>query len=102
MAVEELYRRDRNHPSVIMWSVANEPRSFRPESGPYFELVTSRLRTLDDNSRPVTAIMYDHGENVTDGAAPHLDIIGVNKYIGWYTDTGHLEVVTTQLEDSLR
>ena len=93
--------RDRNHPSVIMWSVANEPRSFRPEAGPYFELVTSHLRTLDDG-RPVTAIMYDHGDNVTDGAAPHLDIIGVNKYIGWYTDTGHLEVVNTQLEASLR
>ena len=94
--------RDRNHPSVIMWSVAYAPRSFSPEAEPYFELVTSRLRTLDDNSRPVTAIMYDHGDNVTDGAAPHLDIIGVNKYIGWYTDTGHLEVVTTQLEASLR
>ena len=93
--------RDRNHPSVIMWSVANEPRSFRQEAGPYFELVTSHLRSLDD-SRPVTAIMYDHGDNVTDGAAPHLDIIGVNKYIGWYTDTGHLEVVSTQLEASLR
>ena len=70
MAVEELYKRDRNHPSVIMWSVANEPRSFKPEAGPYFELVTSRLRTLDGNSRPVTAIMYDHGENVTDGGGP--------------------------------
>ena len=64
--------------------------------------MTSRLRTLDEQSRPVTAIMYDHGDNVTDRAAPHLDIIGVNKYIGWYTDTGHLEVVTTQLEASLR
>ena len=97
-----MYERDRNHPSVIMWSVANEPRSFRYEAGPYFEMVTSHMRTLDDNRRPVTAIMYDHGENITDWAAPHLDVIGVNKYIGWYTDTAHLEVVSNLLYDSLR
>ena len=97
-----MYERDRNHPSVIMWSVANEPRSFRSEAGPYFEMVTSHMRTLDDNRRPVTAIMYDHGENITDWAAPPLDVIGVNKYIGWYTDTAHLEVVSNLLYDSLR
>ena len=100
-AVTELYSRDNNHASVVMRSLANEPRSFRPEAGPYFSEVAARLRGLDP-TRPLTAIMYDHGDNVTDFAAPHVDILGVNKYIGWYTDTGHLEAVPTQLEASLR
>ena len=93
-AVTELYSRDNNHASIVM-------RSFRPEAGPYFREVAARLRGLDP-TRPLTAIMYDHGDNVTDFAAPHVDILGVNKYIGWYTDTGHLEAVPTQLEASLR
>ncbi|KAB7495875.1 hypothetical protein Anas_11857 [Armadillidium nasatum] len=31
-----LYKRDKNRPSVIMWSVANEPRSQQIPAGPYF------------------------------------------------------------------
>lgn len=34
--LEELYIRDKNHPSVVMWSIANEPSSDMPESFPYF------------------------------------------------------------------
>ena len=59
-AIEELYYRDRNHPSVLIWSVANEPRSFKPEAGPYFKEVIEDLKSLD-NSRPITVIEYDHG-----------------------------------------
>ena len=29
----ELVTRDKNHPSVVMWSVGNEPRSYRNQSG---------------------------------------------------------------------
>lgn len=35
--MEELVRRDRNHPAVVMWSVANEPASFLPPAGYYFK-----------------------------------------------------------------
>ena len=33
----ELVRRDKNRPSVVMWSVANEPASNYAAAGPYFE-----------------------------------------------------------------
>ena len=29
----ELVNRDKNHPSVVMWSVGNEPKSYRNASG---------------------------------------------------------------------
>lgn len=35
-ALEQLIHRDRNHPSVIMWSIANEPRTAKNQSEPYF------------------------------------------------------------------
>ena len=33
----ELIARDKNRPSVVMWSVANEPYSNLDEAGPYFQ-----------------------------------------------------------------
>ena len=33
----ELYDRDKNHPSVIMWSLANEPQADIKESYPFFK-----------------------------------------------------------------
>lgn len=37
VVMEELIRRDKNRPAVIMWSVANEPCSDKPKSVPYFK-----------------------------------------------------------------
>lgn len=37
--MEEMIRRDKNHPSVVMWSVANEPNAALPEAEPYFRSV---------------------------------------------------------------
>uniref|UniRef100_A0A673UVU3 Beta-glucuronidase n=1 Tax=Suricata suricatta TaxID=37032 RepID=A0A673UVU3_SURSU len=37
--MEELVRRDKNHPAVVMWSVANEPTSFLKPAGYYFKCV---------------------------------------------------------------
>lgn len=36
--MKELVSRDRNHPSVVMWSIANEPASNLAPAGPYFKV----------------------------------------------------------------
>lgn len=35
--MEEMVRRDKNHPAVVMWSVANEPSSFLEQAAYYFK-----------------------------------------------------------------
>lgn len=35
--MDELVRRDKNHPSVVMWSVANEPAAEMPPAEYYFK-----------------------------------------------------------------
>ena len=35
--LKELVNRDKNRPSVVMWSVGNEPSSTDPLSQPYFK-----------------------------------------------------------------
>lgn len=74
----ELIRRDRNHPSIIIWSVGNEI----PDA--CFEVGTERLKRLmdivrkEDPTRPITAgITHMHLAN-TSGFASQLDITGYN------------------------
>lgn len=43
--MKEMIGRDKNHPSIVMWSLANEPDSSRPESVPYFKCDTFRMYT---------------------------------------------------------
>ena len=40
----ELIHRDKNRPSVVMWSITNEPRSSKVEAGPYFENLVNHTR----------------------------------------------------------
>nr|MDQ3822233.1 beta-glucuronidase [Actinomycetota bacterium] len=51
-AIRELIARDKNHPSVVIWSIANEPESWTPESRAYFEPLVGETRRLDP-TRPV-------------------------------------------------
>ncbi len=78
-----LVRRDRNHPSVVMWSVGNEiPEQFRAGD------IGKRLRETvlsHDSTRPITqAICTDWGnvfknwDKLSDPAFPHLDVAGYN------------------------
>ncbi|XP_046391225.1 beta-glucuronidase-like isoform X2 [Ischnura elegans] len=96
--MSELVRRDKNRPSVVMWSIANEPRSQKIAAGPYFRSVVEYVKTLD-NTRPLTAAI-NQGYKV-DNLAQYLDIIGVNRYYSWYSDTGHLELVQHQVESEI-
>ena len=102
-ALKELVGRDKNHPSVIIWSVANEPLSYMEEADSYFASIRDEMKSLDQ-TRPITAVHYDYPDQdyATDHVARHMDIIGVNKYSAWYTDPGHTELITRQIVSSLR
>lgn len=53
--LSELIVRDKNHPSVIMWSIANEPHSTKPEAKEFFRQLYEHTRKLDP-SRLVTLV----------------------------------------------
>ena len=74
-------RRDRNHPSVILWSVGNEIRDT-----PRQELAKGILKGLvevcheNDPTRPVTQALFrpNVSGDYTNGLADMLDVIGTN------------------------
>jgi beta-glucuronidase len=94
---EELIRRDKNHPSVVMWSLANEPHSHRPAAKGFFADLARRAKKLDP-TRPVTLVSY---LGAREEAFAFLDVVCVNRYFGWYTESGELEKGAAKLEREL-
>lgn len=84
-SLTELIRRDKNHPSVIMWSISNEPRSANKLADRYFGEVVRHVKSMD-LSRPVT-IAISAGVTA-DKSGRHLDVISFNRYNGWYANPG--------------
>ncbi|MBN1890851.1 MAG: beta-glucuronidase [Thermoflexales bacterium] len=85
--VQELVARDKNHPSVIMWSLANEPHSRLPEAKPFFRNLYELCRSLDQ-TRPITLVsQVGEGEE----SFEFLDLMCLNRYYGWYSEPGQLE-----------
>uniref|UniRef100_UPI003AB0E4A4 beta-glucuronidase isoform X2 n=1 Tax=Centroberyx gerrardi TaxID=166262 RepID=UPI003AB0E4A4 len=94
VVMDEMVRRDKNHPSVVMWSVANEPASEVPPAGLYFKTLITHTKALDP-TRPVTYITDSN--YARDKGAPYVDVLCVNSYFAWYHDPGHPEVIPIQL-----
>ncbi|KAK9710589.1 Glycosyl hydrolases family 2, TIM barrel domain [Popillia japonica] len=90
-SLTELIARDKNRPSVIAWSIANEPRTQSYEAGVYFGKVAAHVRSLD-LSRPITIALAR--SVYEDRAGQHLDIISFNRYNAWYQNGGSLDMIT--------
>lgn len=101
--LQELIARDKNHPSVIMWSIANEPfsnsvmRRFIGGSGDqeddtaigkaFFDEMHDLAYSLDP-TRLTTVV------GVMGGPVEWLersDVVCINRYWGWYSQSGQLD-----------
>jgi beta-glucuronidase len=100
-AIGELITRDRNHPCVIAWSIANEPDTAEEAARPYFAPLVAATRELDP-TRPVCFANVATAPPEADVVTDLFDLICVNRYFGWYADTGDLAAAERDLEDELR
>lgn len=103
-AVEALIRRDINRPSVIAWSLANEPgylgeAAYRSDSGPYWKALFDHARALDP-SRPLTHANVAYA-GMDDPAFACADIISINRYYGWYQSPGRISEAASLLRSDL-
>ena len=88
----DMMLRDRNHPSVVIWSIGNEiPNWSIADASRIGKMLTAKVRELDP-TRPVTQgvtsayihIDWDHSEKTFE----HLDIAGYN-YLTHYLEGDH-------------
>ena len=100
-AMRELIARDRNHPSVIAWSIANEPDTAEPAARDYFAPLAAAARELDP-SRPVCFANVATAPPEADVVTDLFDLICVNRYYGWYAGPADLAAAERDLERELR
>ncbi|HJZ79517.1 MAG TPA: glycoside hydrolase family 2 TIM barrel-domain containing protein, partial [Pyrinomonadaceae bacterium] len=78
--LEDMLRRDRNHPSVFIWSIGNEVNeqwNGDPAAGRIGKELSDIVRSLD-NTRPITSacnFVSQQNTLITDGG---LDLVGTN------------------------
>lgn len=72
--VPEFIRRDRNHPSVVMWSLGNELQTYWDLPYADWGITPYRLQKVllqrYDNTRPVTVAMHPRGRNIKTDSLP--------------------------------
>lgn len=111
--IDELIARDKNHPSVVAWSVANEPMPSNlalagaggggdndPAAKPgkaMLDAMLAHARELDP-TRPVTLVTVMGGPQ---SWMEQCDFICMNRYWGWYVLGGQLQKARAMLEMEL-
>jgi beta-glucuronidase len=99
-AIRELVDRDKNHPSVVLWSIANEPESDTDAAVGYFEPLFALTRELDP-TRPVGSVNMMFAPHGRDRLQALGDVVMVNRYYGWYAFAGDLAGAEAALEKEL-
>ncbi|MDP9384984.1 MAG: hypothetical protein M3P50_07100 [Actinomycetota bacterium] len=73
-----------NHPSVLLWSIANELSSKPgPVQADYIRRASAQAKALDP-SRPVGLAVAGYPSSGCQPEYAPLDVIGINEYFGWY------------------
>lgn len=76
--IAAMVRRDRNHPSVIMWSIGNEIREQGMTTGKETAKFLADICRKLDPTRPVTAGFNQHTAAIKNGLTDVVDLVGFN------------------------
>lgn len=99
--IADMINRDKNHPCIVMWSLANEPDTEDENAYGYFKPLYDFAHDCDPQNRPVTAVVCNN-DYVKDRVASAMDVICVNRYYGWYIFGGDLnaasQAMTAEME----
>ncbi len=112
--IGEIIARDKNHPAVVMWCVANEPmpkgfavgalgesdlttEDLNKPGKEFLETEITRVRELDP-TRLVTIVTVMGGPQTW---MEQCDVVCINRYWGWYTLGGQLDIARRKLEAEL-
>lgn len=101
--IRDLIARDKNHPCVAVWSIANEPDTEKqPQAAhDYFMPLYHLAHECDPQDRPVTLVICQN-DYTRDITAPEMDIICANRYYGWYVFGGDLDAAERAMREEMK
>lgn len=76
--LRDMIRRDRNRPSIIMWSIGNEIREQNKEDGYLMARELVKICKQEDPNRPTTAGFNNFAAAIKNGLAAEIDLVGAN------------------------
>ena len=76
--LRDMIRRDRNHPSIVMWSIGNEILEQSKADGWKVAKRLTEITHDEDRTRPVTAGFNQYPAAIKNGLAAQVDIQGFN------------------------
>lgn len=82
--LKALIKRDRNHPSIIMWSIGNEIKEQNLKGGGQLAKWLTQICHQMDSTRPVTAGFNYMEGSIENGLADAVDIVGWNYKPSYY------------------
>jgi beta-glucuronidase len=109
--IKELVARDKNHPAVIMWNLANEPfakgmdfslMKKAASDSVSFNFFSELFKTVKeaDNTRLSSIVGVQGGPDEWLGLS---DVVCINRYYGWYSQIGNIEagakIFSKELDD---
>lgn len=101
-ALKEMIERDHDHPSAIIWSLANEPASMESGAHEYFMQIANYTKQLDPQKRPITIVNIMTANAKNDLVDDLVDVLCLNRYWGWYIDYNDLKQAKTDSANDLR
>ncbi len=76
--LRDMIRRDRNRPSIIMWSIGNEIKEQNSVDGYLIARELARICKEEDANRPTTAGFNNFSAAIKNGLAAEIDLVGAN------------------------
>lgn len=97
--IKDMIDRDKNHPCIVMWSLANEPDTANNAENAfdYFVPLYNLAHECDPQNRPVTVVVCNN-DYLKDKVAQFMDVICINRYYGWYIFGGDIEAGAQALD----
>ena len=87
-ALIDMINRDKNHASVIAWSILNEPQCTSEGTEAYFKTLFDLAHEIDPQKRPRTYAIVMMSLPHNSKGQQFADFISLNRYYGWYVMGG--------------